>query len=59
MSYSDKINKARAKATMILVNYDLSVHQLNNLYHEDNCIYLCEDGKCVDVGIEEGFDDAN
>lgn len=53
MSYADKIIEAQTKGAYITVNHQLSIHQLNEIHQRENVIYLCHDGKCVDMAMEE------
>lgn len=53
MSFTEKIAAARREAALITANSYFDIRDLDRMHKEDGCIYVCEDGKCVDVDGEE------
>lgn len=40
------------KGALILINSQMSIHQLDLLYKAVGVMYICHDGKCTNVLIE-------
>ncbi len=48
----NRINAAYRKGAMIVINQEITISNLNEIYKSEKVVFTCHDGRCVDCEIE-------